>query len=59
MNFNQAYKELFTIRYWLRFTVSRFEEAGMRGLGRALEEQYGIRPEQIPPLITEAYLPAR
>ncbi len=27
MNFNQAYKELFTIRDWLRFTVSRFEEA--------------------------------
>ena len=27
MNFNQAYKELFTIRDWLRLTVSRFEEA--------------------------------
>ena len=27
MNFNQAYKELFTIRDWLRFTVSRFEES--------------------------------
>ncbi len=29
MNFNLAHKELFTIRDWLRFTVSRFEESSI------------------------------
>lgn len=29
MNFNQVYTELFTVRDWLRFTVSRFEEVGI------------------------------
>jgi ribosomal protein L3 glutamine methyltransferase len=29
MNFNQVDQELFTIRDWLRFTVSRFEESGI------------------------------
>lgn len=29
MQFNQIHEELFTIRDWIRFTVSRFEEAGL------------------------------
>ena len=29
MNFHQASKQLFTIRDWLRFTVSQFEESGI------------------------------
>ena len=41
MNFNQSHKELFTIRDWLRFTVSRFEEAGIffgHGTANAYDE---------------------
>ena len=41
MNYSQAHKELFTIRDWLRFTVSRFEEAGIffgHGTANAYDE---------------------
>jgi len=41
MNYSQAHKELFTIRDWLRFTVSRFEEAGIffgHGTSNAYDE---------------------